>query len=57
MGGFTITNSSQPVLCSDSNSNNITNITSFENTGLVDASMIVEALMLLGDRNGVSDHI
>jgi len=45
-----ITNSSQPVPCSNSNSNsnNITNMTSVENTGLVDESMIVEGAMFLG---------
>jgi hypothetical protein len=48
-----ITSSSQPVLCnnSHSNSNNITkitNITSLENTGLVDARLIVLIVMLLG---------
>jgi hypothetical protein len=45
-----IASSSQPIPCSNSNSNsnNITNMTSVENTGLVDGSMIVEGAMLLG---------
>jgi hypothetical protein len=47
-----IASSSQPVPCSDSNSNSnsndITNMTSVENTGLVDGSTIVEGAMSLG---------
>jgi len=45
-----IASSSQPVHCSDSNSNSndITNMTSVENTGLVDGSTIVEGAMSLG---------
>jgi hypothetical protein len=45
-----IASSSQPVPCSDSNSkrNNITNMTSVENMGLVDGSTIVESAMSLG---------
>jgi hypothetical protein len=46
-----IASSSQPVPCSDSNSNSnsndITNMTSVENTGLVDGSTIVEGAMSL----------
>ena len=50
MGGSAIASSSQPVPCSysNSNSNDITNMTSFENTGLVDGSTIVEGAMSLG---------
>jgi len=50
MGGSAIASSSQPVPCSDSNSNSndITNMTSVENTGLVDGCMIVEGAMSLG---------
>jgi hypothetical protein len=47
-----IASSSQPVPCSNSNSNSnsndITNMTSVENTGLVDGSTIVEGAMSLG---------
>jgi len=45
-----IASSSQPVPCSDSNSNSndITNMTSVENTGLVDGSTIVEGAMSVG---------
>jgi hypothetical protein len=45
-----ITSSSQPVPCSDSNSNSndITNMTSVENTELVDGSTIVQVAMCLG---------
>jgi len=45
-----IASSSQPVPCSDSNSNSndITNMTSVENTGLVDGCTIVEGAMSLG---------
>jgi len=45
-----IASSSQPVPCSNSNSNSndITNMTSVENTGLVDGSKIVEGAMSLG---------
>jgi len=44
-----IASSSQPVPCSDSNSNSndITNMTSVENTGLVDGSTILEGAMSL----------
>jgi len=50
MGGSAIASSSQPVLCSYSNrnSNDITNMTSIENTGLVEGSTIVECAMSLG---------
>jgi len=50
MGGSAIASSSQPVPCRDrnSNSNDITNMTSIENTGLVDGSTIVEGAMSLG---------
>jgi len=50
MGGSAIASSSQPIPCSDSNSNsnNITNITIIENMGLVDESTIVEGAMSLG---------
>jgi hypothetical protein len=45
-----IASSTQPVPCSDSNrhSNDITNMTSIENTELVDGSTIVEGAMWLG---------
>jgi hypothetical protein len=45
-----IASSSQPVPCgnSNSNSNDITNMTSVENTGLVDGSTIVEGAMSPG---------
>jgi len=45
-----IASNSEPVPCSDSNSNsnNITNMTSVENTGLVDGNTIVEGAMWLG---------
>jgi hypothetical protein len=45
-----IASSSQPVPCSDSNnnSNDITNMTSIENTGFVDGSTMVEGAMSLG---------
>jgi hypothetical protein len=45
-----IASSSQPVPCSNSNSNSndSTNMTSVENTGLVDGSTIVEGAMSLG---------
>jgi hypothetical protein len=45
-----IASSSQPVPCSNSNSNSndITNITSVDNTGLIDGSTIVQGAMLLG---------
>jgi len=45
-----IASSSQPVPCGDSNSNSndITNMTRIENTGLVDGSTIVEGAMSLG---------
>ena len=49
MGRPAIASSSQPISCSDSNNNNnITNITSIANTGLVDGSTIVEGAMPLG---------
>jgi len=50
LGGSAITSSSQPVLCSNSNSksNDITHMASIENTGLVDGCTIVEGAMLLG---------
>jgi len=55
MGGSAIATSSQPVPCSNSNSNSnsnditsIINMTSVENTGLVDGSTIVAGAMLLG---------
>jgi len=50
MGGSAIASSSQPVPCSgsNSNSNDITNMTSIENTGLVNGSTIVQAAMSLG---------
>jgi len=50
MGRCAIASRSQPVPCgnSNSNSNDITNITSVENVGLVDGSMIVERAMSQG---------
>jgi len=50
MGWSAMASSSQPVPCSDSNSNsdNNTNVTSVENTGLVDESTIVKGAMSLG---------
>ena len=50
MGGSAIACSSQPNPCShsNSNSNDITNMTSIENTGLVDGSTIVEGTMSRG---------
>jgi len=50
LGGSAIASSSQPVPCSNGNSNgnNITNMTSVENTGLVDECTIVEGAMSLG---------
>ena len=50
IGGSAIASSSQPIPCSDSNSNSnvISKITSIENTGLVDGSMIVEGVILPG---------
>jgi len=53
MCGSAITSSSQPIPCSDSNSNSnditsITNMTSIENLGLVDGSTIIEGAMLFG---------
>jgi len=47
MGWPAIASSSQPVRCSDSSSNN-NNITSVENTGLVDRSTIVQGALSLG---------
>jgi len=49
-GGSAIASSSQPIPCSNgnSNSNEITNITSFNNTESVDWSTIVEGAMSLG---------
>jgi len=45
-----VASSSQPVPCSNNNSisNDITNMTSIENTGLVDGSTIVEGAMSHG---------
>jgi len=48
MGRSAIVSSSQPVPCSDSNSNNITNISSVEYTGLVNGSTILEGAISLG---------
>jgi len=50
MGGSAITSSSQPIPCSKSNrnSNDITNMTSVEDMGLVDGSTIVEGAMSRG---------
>jgi len=50
MGGSAIASSSQPIPCSNSNSNSndITNMTSDENTELVDGSTIVESAISLG---------
>jgi len=53
IGGSAIASSSQPIPCSNSNSNSneitsITNMTSVENTGLVNGSTIVEGAMSLG---------
>jgi hypothetical protein len=53
-GGSAIASSSQPVSCSNSNSNgkdvtNITNMANIENTGLVDGRMIVDGAMSLQD--------
>jgi len=50
MGGSAIASSSQPIPYRDSNSNSnhITNMTSIENTGLVNGSLIVEGGMSLG---------
>jgi len=50
IGGSTIASSSQPVPGSDSNcnGNDITNITSIDNTGSVDGCTIVEGAMSLG---------
>jgi len=50
MGGSAITSSSQPIPCSNSNSNSddITNMTSVENTGLIEGGTIVEGAMSLG---------
>jgi len=51
IGGSAIASSSQPVPCSNSNSNSnsnhIPNMTSIENTGLVDGSTIVEGVIPL----------
>jgi len=52
IGGSAIASSSQPVPCSNSNSNDITNntiINSIENTGLVNASTIEDGVMLLAE--------
>jgi len=51
-GRSAIASSSQPVPSSihNSNSNDITNMTSVGNTGLVDGSMIVEGAMSLGGK-------
>jgi hypothetical protein len=50
MGWSAIASSSQPVPCSNSNSNSnaITNMTGIENTELLEGSTIVEGAMLLG---------
>jgi len=50
MGGSAIARNSQPFPCSNSNSNSndITNMTSVENMGVVDGCMIVEGVMSLG---------
>jgi len=50
MGWPAIASSSQPVPCrnSNTNSNDITNITSVENTGLGNGGIIVEGAMSLG---------
>ena len=48
VGGSAIASSSQPVPRSNSNNNNVTNITSIENTGSVDGSTGVEGWMSLG---------
>jgi len=51
MAESAIASSTQPIHCSNSNSNNNTNITSITgigNTALVDGSMIVEGAMSLG---------
>jgi len=50
MDGSAIASSSQSIPCSDSNSNSndITNMTSVENTGFVDGSTIVEGAISLG---------
>jgi hypothetical protein len=50
MGGSAIASSNPPVPCSDcnSNGNDITNMTSAENMGLVTGSMIDEGAILLG---------
>jgi len=47
MGGSGIAGRSQPIPCSNSNSNDITNITSVVNAGLDNGSMIVEGAMWL----------
>ena len=52
MGWYAIASNSQPIPCSNSNrnsnSNDIANITSVENTRLVDGSRILECAMLTG---------
>ncbi|KAF8544584.1 hypothetical protein BDD12DRAFT_872547 [Trichophaea hybrida] len=48
MGVSAIASSSQPVPCSNNNSNNITNVTSVGNTGLGNGSTIVEGATSLG---------
>jgi len=47
MGRSAIASSSQPIPCRNNNSNNIANITSVENTGLVDGNTIAEGVMSL----------
>jgi len=52
MGGSAIASSSQPIPCSESNSNNnhitsITNMASIGNTELVDGSTIIQGAMML----------
>jgi hypothetical protein len=52
LGGSAITSSSQPVPCSNRNSNDITNITnntSIEIMGLVNASRIEDGVMLFAE--------
>jgi len=48
LGVSAIASSSQPIPCSNCNGNDITNITSIENTWLVDASTTVNGAMPLG---------
>jgi hypothetical protein len=50
MGGSAIASGSQPIPCSDTNSNfdDITDMTGVENPGLVNGSTIIEGTMSLG---------